>query len=222
MAAIGAIVCAPFATADAQTPPVPCPAGAALVPAAAVHLGHGAQPGWPDHVENLAAFCIDKDEFTYARYHACSEAGSCFPSRRCGEDIRQPALACVSAIEAEAHCQAYGGSLPTEAQWEYAARGRDARPYPWGQQAPVWQSIPLDIPFEALEQTPFGLRHMLDGLAEWTASPGTPVDVPRRIVKGTHDFVRPLWERSSVDERSRSTAIGFRCVYHIGTKTITF
>lgn len=228
---LGAVVCARSAGAGAQTPPVPCPAGAVLVPRATVHIGHGVQPPWADHIESIAAFCIDRDEFTVVRYRQCAAAGSCFPSIWCGQDQANPALACVTAIEAESHCRAYGGSLPTESQWEYAARGLDGRPYPWGQAAPTWQSLPLSLAAGAdgatvmaeSERTPFGLRHMLDGLAEWTSTTAaSPLDVPHRIVKGTHDFVRPLWEHGTIDERSRSPTVGFRCVYRVGTKTITY
>ncbi len=194
-----------------------CPDAAVLIPTAVVHLGHGTAPPWADHVETIHAFCIDRDEFTNERYQRCRASGACFAMR---PHPPSGPMSDVSALEAEVHCQAFGGHLPTEAQWEYAARGPDARPYPWGPEELSDTTPPFWPDDQALmsRPAPFGLLQMHRGLQEWTSTPTGPADAPRRIVKGSPRFILALWSRDFVDERTRSPNLGFRCVYPLGTK----
>ena len=87
----------------------------------------------PVHDVTLDGFWIDQTEVTNAQYALCIEAGICSGSVS-GEDDHP--VVNVNWHEAEAYCAWVGGKLPTEAQWEYAARGEDGRIYPWGDETP--------------------------------------------------------------------------------------
>ncbi len=86
-------------------------------------------------VISLEAFFIDAHEVTWGRYALCVLDGDC-PDNECmpsdgGEDL--PA-GCVGAEDAENYCQWAGKRLPTDVEWERAARGLAGRYYPWGDQ----------------------------------------------------------------------------------------
>jgi formylglycine-generating enzyme required for sulfatase activity len=110
----------------------------------------------------IAPFCLARTEVTVADYERCRERGACGaiaaggdpPEARLSPELRsraqsiyasqcnagQPGRArhpinCVSFQQASAYCVAAGGRLPNEAEWDLAARGREAH-YPWGDAAP--------------------------------------------------------------------------------------
>jgi formylglycine-generating enzyme required for sulfatase activity len=142
-----------------------CPAGMVPVPAGTFQMGSpdgvGDTDEHPQHEVTLSAYCIDKTEVTVKAYAVCVAAKGCSAAPRtvkgsgysvadvklysqfCNSDDRpNHPINCVDWNQAAAYCTWFGKEagdktrLPTEAEWEYAARGNDGRAYPWGNEAP--------------------------------------------------------------------------------------
>jgi formylglycine-generating enzyme required for sulfatase activity len=97
---------------------------------------------WPQHQVNLDAFWIDRTEVTNAQYRRCVADGGCSPPSDTTAHLYgdyygksryddYPVIN-VDWAQANAYCAWAGKRLPTEAEWEKAARGTDRRIYPWG------------------------------------------------------------------------------------------
>jgi formylglycine-generating enzyme required for sulfatase activity len=154
---------APAGPPDAQPQPRfrpgGCPPGMVRVPPGTFRMGSpegvGADDEHPQHEVTLPAYCIDKTEVTVKAYAACVAAKGCsaapltvnwsgdsaadveFYSGFCNRDDRPDhPINCVDWNQAAAYCKWAHKRLPTEAEWEYAARGNDNRAYPWGNEAP--------------------------------------------------------------------------------------
>lgn len=109
----------------------------------------------PYHKVYLRAYYIDRNDVTVDEYKACMKSGGCtFPHwNYCwtwthGKDWHKTAtgsdfikgnhpIVCVDWSQANAYCRWANKELPTEAQWEKAARGTDGRIYPWGN---IWDA----------------------------------------------------------------------------------
>lgn len=127
-----------------------CPAGMVFVPAGTFTMGspdgEGKDDERPAHPVKLQGYCLGGTEVTVASYRDCvhEKRGElqCTPPRpQPSCNWTNPArgqhpINCVDWTQADTYCKWAGGALPTEAQWEYAARGADGRKYPWGSEPP--------------------------------------------------------------------------------------
>lgn len=178
---------------------------------------------------SVAPFEMDETEVTIEQYAACLEAGCCvlgdsapYNSYRtqcdpATDDCSSYPITSVDWFQASAFCDWAGKRLPTEEEWEFAARGPgpEPRPYPWGTEEPGTQlclsetqisGIPSSLPeelwpyvvsgcpvgaFSPSGDTPEGLHDMAGNAAEWTDScydPGAGENCGRVIRGGSfHD-----------------------------------
>src|SRR5262249_52708513 len=111
----------------------------------------------PAHQVILSPYCVDTHEVTVAQYTVCVQSGGCetAPAVVSWKDITPKdkkafsplcngaasergshPINCVDWKMATAYCANAGRRLPTEAEWELAARGSDGRKYPWGDEPP--------------------------------------------------------------------------------------
>lgn len=170
-----------------------CPSGMVLIQAGSFIMGSadGRDNEKPLHEVRLSEFCIHKTEVTVAAYQRCmnekDEALRCTAPRtrmNCnwGDSKENHPINCVNWNQASKYCSWEGGSLPTEAQWEYAARGRGKNSYPWGDEAPYdqlcWVRAGSSVEGTRLPgtcevgsypsgDTELGLRDMAGNVAEW-------------------------------------------------------
>jgi formylglycine-generating enzyme required for sulfatase activity len=134
----------------------------------------------PRHME-LPAYWIDLHEVTRDAYAQCVEAGAC-TAAKCPEGAEDPAAAfgdeigtvpqtCVTHEQAAAYCKHRGGRLPTEAEFEYAARGTDARVYAWGNQLmDEYRAVPMPVA-GMVDSSYFGIKGLGSNVIEWVAEP---------------------------------------------------
>jgi len=89
----------------------------------------------PQHSVTLDAFWIDHTEVSNAQYSLCVNSGACtdsiYANTKAYNGSDHPAVG-VSWKDADNYCRWAGGRLPTEAEWEYAAKGKNGFIYPWG------------------------------------------------------------------------------------------
>lgn len=195
----------------------------------------------PVHRVRVASFSISRCEVTREQYARFLKAAS-RPEPPHWKDDRfnapgQPVLA-VTYDEALAFCRWAGGRLPTEAEWEYAARGTDGRRYPWGNEEPDKSRavFHLDVGFGGTRDTgsvpagasPFGVLDMAGNLFEWCAdwydggyysrspreNPAGPSSGELRVIRGGAWISLPdacgAAARAKYPPTSRSMLIGIR------------
>lgn len=130
----------------------------------------------PVHTVYLDAYQIGKFEVTVAQYRTfCSATGRRMPiiPPKWGWKDNHP-IVNVTWEDASAYCEWAGGRLPTEAEWEKAARGTDGRAYPWGDKwvnnecgSDLTSTTPVgNYPAGA---SPYGCMDMADNAQEWCA-----------------------------------------------------
>lgn len=151
----------------------------------------------PVHKVTLPAYAIDQFEVTMALYDTFLQAAGQTPPplwdpEAVGAAGDRPAVG-LTWDDAKAYCKWAGKRLPTEAEWEKAARGTDARRFPWGHMQPfvdianynrgVWVSYPITLVnvesgvkgmsirhgLKTGGKSPYGLYHMAGNAAEWVA-----------------------------------------------------
>lgn len=210
----------------------PAPRGMVLVPAGKFTMGSdsGSRFEKPQHFVRITRdFFIDATEVTVEAYGACMKDKACgtprFKSMRgrgappsimaCNSTTdpsfaRQP-INCVNYEQAVAFCKHDGKRLPTEAEWEYAARGSDGRTYPWGEgeahscryaitggaEGPCGaRKGTYEVATTIDGKSPFGLFDMSGNVWEWVADdfydygkdeqvdPILPPRSPKGVVRG--------------------------------------
>ena len=146
----------------------------------------------PAHAVYLDAYWIDRTEITNARYRTCVAAGACRPSHFTDDPHfngdRQPVDG-VTWDDAVAYCRWAGGRLPTEAEWEKAARGTDGRLYPWGNDWDESLARTFEIkPLQTVEvgsfpagASPYSCLDMAGNVWEWVADRFGPYPSDRQV-----------------------------------------
>jgi formylglycine-generating enzyme required for sulfatase activity len=248
----GTVVAADAPTSSADTAarsPAP-PAGMVLVPAGTFLRGSpedvGLDDEHPQRAIELDAFHIDATEVTQAAYGKCVDAGTCAaPTCKKGRDAgwdpvarsRYPVV-CVDWSEARAFCAFVGKRLPTEAEWEKAARGAEGAIYPWGNAEPTCELAnyadcdkggPEPVGSYPKNRSPYGALDMAGNVWEWVADwhlsayyNASPAKNPEGPVEGKHKVVRggsfkfsidllTSAERTYDDPTVRYEHIGIRC-----------
>jgi len=177
--------------------PPPAPTGAALTPPGGmVHVPAGdflmgANRGTPLERPQIQSrtpdFFIDAQEVTVEAYLACQKAGHC-PEPRCSQPAKPAGLpvVCVTQDAAASYCAFLKKRLPTEEEWEKAARGAEARMFPWGEQPPTCERAnfagclqpdgPTATGLRPDGAGPYGARDQAGNVWEWTASARLPWD----------------------------------------------
>ena len=114
--------------------------GMIQIPAGSFAMGadNGLHDEDPEHQVEMSTYWIDKYEVTTAQYLACVDDGECDEAGTLGKCNAGNAgrsdhpINCVNWEQARAYCEHAEKRLPTEAEWEKAARGTDGRRFPWG------------------------------------------------------------------------------------------
>ena len=194
------------------------------VPAGEFEMGSesGVSDEKPVHTVYLDAYRIDKYEVSNAQYAKCVAAGDCTKPMYTNSSTRSNyfgnpeydhyPVTNVSWHQANTYCQWAGGDLPTEAQWEKAARGTDGRTYPWGNESPTCQLTNFNngtyenpahckgdtslVSDSESGASPYGALNMAANVSEWvrdwygpyqsgdTQNPEGPSSGTARVIRG--------------------------------------
>lgn len=217
------------------------------VPGGSFFMGGGV-PGdlsFPQHPVSLASFWVDRTEVTNAQYSRCVLAEECAISRYADRGEEIPVVG-VSWQDAANYCFWVGGQLPTEAQWEYTARGPESRIYPWGDTLPTcdkanFSGCRVGLLIEVGSYSPVGdswvgAADMVGNAMEWvgdwssrdyyevspTDNPMGPDTGSSKVLRGGSWYSYPYethiaaYARIGFPPMSYNDQIGFRCVIPLG------
>jgi formylglycine-generating enzyme required for sulfatase activity len=188
--------------------------------------------GLPRQRAGFTSYIIEEREGEEPRRYVALEGFENYPANH------------VSWYGASSYCQWVGGRLPTEAEWEYGARGTDGRLYPWGDELPnlflaVFNSEAFEDlkPVDALPDgaSPYGVLAMAGSMWEWVGDwydenyyGESPAENPTGPNAGSEKVARGgAWPNNNLADRVRSanrsanapdfvsSAVGFRCVVPI-------
>jgi formylglycine-generating enzyme required for sulfatase activity len=235
----------PIARADEDLPPVSAGERADVklvtIPAGSFVYGceerTGGQCGPSETAEQhaeLSAFRIDRTEVRVSEYRRCVDDGACAPPAvASGCNWNTPGrgdhpVNCIDWDQAAAYCGWVGKRLPTEQEWEKAARGTDGRAYPWGNDGPTCDlavmsgaagagcggSSTAPVASRDRGRSPYGLFDMAGNVDEWTGS-AFQSGSGARVLRGGS------WKNDAAAIRSfhrqgalpnlRDASVGFRC-----------
>jgi formylglycine-generating enzyme required for sulfatase activity len=196
----------------------------------------------PPHQEPVAGFWMARTEVTVAEYGRCVAVGRCAPAgfEAGGLRFARPRfpVTLVTFDDARRYCAFRGGRLPSEAEFERAARGATRRRYPWGRtyhgKLANHGRLGVDTTdssdgFAELSPvgsfpdgaTPEGILDLAGNAAEWTADPftpdyGSPPSGDRAVRGGSFSssaaFLRGA-ARIGKSPETREPTLGFRCVW---------
>jgi formylglycine-generating enzyme required for sulfatase activity len=198
----------------------------------------------PVHTVYIDAYWIDRYEVTNEQYALCVQSGECdLPNcpNYGDKKYKDHPVVCVDWLNAKKYCTWAGGRLPTEAEWEKAARGREeGKMYPWGNEDPVCtfdakngaQFDECDgrtVSVGSFGSNGYGLFDMAGNVWEWVhdwydsshyaKSPGKnpkgPAGITYRILRGGSWFsdqsVLRVSYRLNIEPDNTFNFIGFRC-----------
>jgi formylglycine-generating enzyme required for sulfatase activity len=198
----------------------------------------------PAHTVFLDNFYMDVYEVTNAHYKACVDAGVCdtpansnsntHPSYYGNSAFDNYPVVSVDWFQSKTYCEWRKASLPTETEWEKAARGTDERTYPWGEGIDKdfanYVSNARDviaIGSDESNKSPYGMYDMAGNALEWTADwyqayPGNTVTdsinygekyrVLRGGSYGNYGYELRVSRRTRIIPDHSDYPIGFRCI----------